>query len=194
MMAKDKSSENVTTLSTRFDDAELAKLKDAADAKQWSLSQLIRVGAYEKAANILNARSPAAYPVRRLLERVVKQLIQPEVMIRDELGTESRISDIPEEILLDPYCTCYATKLKDEDVLELIGIFRKFGAELETIFEDELMRLTANSDNASLLDPAISQSETPASRAPTSAPSEVNPKKTLRRAGKSNTSKANRKE
>ncbi len=169
-MAKQDSTAS-TTLSTRFDEQELALLRQATEKKQWSLSQLIRVGAYEKAVNIVNANSPAAYPVRRLLAEVVQQLFEAKVMVSDNYGPEGPCEFEPEHFGVHPDCDVYATTLKVEDGLGLVEGMRKLGAELAPMFAEELRRVFfAGEPAGGLIDPTVGASQT--SDEPTERPSD----------------------
>ncbi len=170
---KKEDAAGTTTLSARFDEREMVALRQAADAKQWSLSQLIRSGAYEKAVNVLNAQSPAVSAVRRLLCDVVQQLFEAKVMI-EELSERNAV---PVELTKTVWTSdhdeseCFATTLQREKGQQLIDAMRKLGAELAGLFADEMMRLRAFDVPDQLLDPALPSPEA-TDAIPTSPPAE----------------------
>lgn len=189
-MAKDEAGNVNTTLSTRFDDREMATLKQAADAKQWSLSRLIRAGAYEKAVNILNAQSMASYSVRRLLSELAEQLFNPKVMMSsghpDDPGQE-----------FDPYLLgdrfppdveIYSPPLNKETALKIVESMKKLGAELAPMFNEEIIRASAPNEVFGgwhgLKDPSLQSADESQPAAPQPSKEGKNPpkKSTSRRA------------
>lgn len=163
---KKRGSDTMTTLSARFDESEIAKLREAAEARQWSLSQLIRAGAYEKAVNILNTRHIGVFGVQRLLERVAEQLFAPKVMVDPGVPGEPTV-EFDNEMLNPEYFVylggvrVHANPLDFEVGRQLAEVMRKFGAELSVLFLKEMMRVTAADTKVELLDPHSSPSSVP---------------------------------
>jgi hypothetical protein len=162
-----------TTLSTRFDERELGLLRQAAEKKQWSLSQLIRVGAYEKAVNIVNANSPAAYPVRRLLAKVLTQLFEAKVMELDLCHPYAE----PRELVPSQYGNAFdetevfASTLDKGALASLSIAIQSLGAELAPMLNEEFIRAFVDRDTVgNLIDPTIGASQTP--DGPTKRPSD----------------------
>lgn len=143
---------SATTLSARFDEKELEVLKRAADLRQWSFAQLIRAGAYEKAVNIVNAATERSYPVRRLIARIIEQLIQPKLIaIFNDRGDEELSLDERSRLVeLWNHAQGYdfgsgwddlgCTTLHRDHVEKLAVAIRALGSELGTIVVDELQR------------------------------------------------------
>lgn len=154
-MAKQDSGAN-TTLSTRFDEQELALLRQAAKRKQWSLSQLIRVGAYEKAVNIVNANSPAAFSVRRLLAQVVTQLFNARVMVSAEgPWVEEPAVFQPSMFNISDDVKVYATTLESGELDQLSQAIHGLGAELAPMLNEEFIRAFADRAVGKLIDPTV---------------------------------------
>ena len=155
-MAKD----GMTTVTTRFNDAELATLKRAVSTKEWSLAQLVRAGAYEKAVNIVNASGSASHAVRRLLSSILSQLLDAKIEI---WGTNSQGDDVILECV-ERLDEATPTNLSRDEVDRLITVIRRLGAELAPLLAEERDRLHSDDDSrlADLIDPNSSvESETP---------------------------------
>jgi uncharacterized protein (DUF1778 family) len=152
------SEDSPTTLSTRFDEQEMALLRQAAEKKQWSLSQLLRAGAYEKAVNIINAQSTAVYPVRRLLSEVLTQLIHPRLMLCDDGDDGDGFLEEfdPDRHQGAPAHLLSSTSLGQGVAAQLAEAIRRLGAELAPMLLDECTRLVADQDSVGeLIDPAV---------------------------------------
>ncbi len=116
-----------TTLSTRFDEKEMEFLRKAAAARQWSLSQLIRIGAVEKAVHIANTKSAALPAVRRVLAAVTEHLLNTDGICMED-GEKAKVAPL------------------DKDVWAgFIRSLRSLGAELEPLLEAEHERISKGS-------------------------------------------------
>jgi len=196
---KKHESDPVTTLSARFEEAEIAKLREAAEARQWSLSQLIRAGAYEKAVNILNTRHIGVFGVQRLLERVAEQLFAPKVMVDPGPPGEATVEfdnemlnpgyfDFPEHVRV------HANPFDFEVGPQLADVMRKFGAELSTLFLKEVMRVTAADTKVELLDPHSPPSSVPEGASEQAADADTGAKEKQATRGRRRSSRAKSKE
>ncbi|MBI5865163.1 MAG: hypothetical protein HZB38_11770 [Planctomycetes bacterium] len=139
----------VVTLSARFDAAETLILRQAADLRQWSLSQLVRAGAYEKAVNIVNARGDGALAVRLILADVVRQFFYPTVWVTPfGQSVERRYGDDDQDgdsVRVEP--------LDDVSIKQFIDAIRKLGPELADMLLDEVKRACVPATTAKLIDP-----------------------------------------
>jgi len=157
-----------TPLTARFSAKEHETLRSAAETKGWSLAQLIRIGAYEKAVNILNATGEASYAVREVIGRVVKQLIAPELEC-ERFGGEMeplRVPRLDDEAIkelggddtlgLGGVDGIAPTQLSPNDLEPLLLTMRALGAELAPMVEQEFVRLTLGDPStlSKLIDPS----------------------------------------
>ncbi len=141
-----------TTLSTRFGEEELEVLKRAADAKGWSLSKLLRIGAYEKSVNVLNASlGDGRHYVRQILEEVVRQLFLarfvgiPCQAPSYEDGVFELSSEERKEVCIpswkdNPGADVIVSELSVKTFRELLLAIRSFGSELAPFLEEEWQR------------------------------------------------------
>lgn len=156
-----------TTLSARFEPDELAMLRQAAEKKGWSVSQLLKNGAYEKAVSIINAHNPAVGEVRVVLGKMMKQLFDAEVWVKvDKRSGESFDTPFNESIYslaIQPMedevnVELYATKLPQATINKVIRAIRLLGAEIVPLLEEELMRATpAPTGLDTMIDPTESR-------------------------------------
>ncbi|HRX85967.1 MAG TPA: hypothetical protein P5572_13190 [Phycisphaerae bacterium] len=158
-MSKKASTNSLTTLTARFDQEELMMLRQAAEAKQWSLAQLIRVSVLEKSVNILNACGPAAHSVRRLLDRTVKQLFDARPLMAYEGTSEFE----PDQEWQDQHSIWWmgATRLSRDDASKLASAMAKLGGELAPMLREEIDRILAPEATEKLLDPSTVVSRSP---------------------------------
>jgi len=173
-MTNEKPKSTLSTQSARFDNRELDTLRKAAELKQWSLSQLIRVGAYEKAVHILNADSTAAYPIRRLLESMAKQLFEPEIILTDEtsIGPDGEFTEtVYDEEIYGRFGdnSLAPTSLHPDVADELVKAILRLGSELGPMLSEEVLRIRSpHNSKEELLDPILP------SQAPSSSPARSN--------------------
>lgn len=144
-----------TTLSTRFDEIELSLLSEVARAKQWSLAQLIRVGAIQKAIHVKNLSGASRPAVDQFAANLLEHLLTPEVFyLHDgqDISVEEAETEMQEHM---PGLEARARRFADWQLENLIRIIRTIGADFATVLEDELRRrtATATSSLSSLLDP-----------------------------------------
>lgn len=184
-MARDDGGET-TTVGTRFSAGELELLQRAAALKQWSVAKLLRLGAIEKAAHIINASGDNSHPVRNVLSRVVQQLRSPMYrLFREgkefsEAEYDHWYSGHDDLIEMDT--------LTEQEVIELGELIRKVGAELAPMLAEECARADARHGGLrQLIDPTLAASaaldEPPMSKEATSGGEDVrragpNPKST----------------
>jgi uncharacterized protein (DUF1778 family) len=135
-----------TTLSARFDEREMELLKRAAEKRQWSLSQLIRCGAFEKAANIVNATGPIAGTARDLVREVVSHLLRPRVEDESNQPVGALLADTGWHVV----------PVSERQYQDLIVCIRTLGSELAAWFEEEAVRLKLPPALSSLIDPMSS--------------------------------------
>lgn len=163
-----------TTVSTRFDEQELPLLKQATGIKGWSLARLVRIGAYEKAANIVNAAGDSVQPVRALLGKVVHQLFSAQVRFLGDSGSE--LSEDDRDEVLDSFSnvTCESESLSEATFKDFLKIVRSFGADLAPLLEDEFRRSQATKFDllTGLIDPTSASNPTASPSNPSEAKSE----------------------
>lgn len=126
-----------TTLSTRFDAAEMDILRKAAELKGWSLSKLLRVGAYQKAAYILNSAGEAINPIRHLVSSVVGQLFNASLVSNSDLAHEDMVY---EEMSIQGI---EISSISETTFLDFVTSIKALGDELAPILEEERLRLLA---------------------------------------------------
>ena len=159
------------TQGTRFNQRELDVIRKAADLRGWSLAQLLRVGAVEKAVHILNAAHPCASQVRRLLSEVARQLLMPQINQQFYAGDYDRgSSEVPHLILdrggtMDDYfpdialedCAdrmeVYANSLHPDKIERFVTAIARLGVELAPMLSQEVAALSEDGFNV-LMDPA----------------------------------------
>ena len=140
--------------------AELAALRQAAELKKWSLSRLIRVGAYEKAVNILNSNRAAAHSVRRLLADLLSQLFEAKVLTSSVESPDSVDLFDPGTYGIPAETNVYATTADRESVVQLVKAIRSLGAELAPMFTEELRRVSVEPETEfDLIDPTVVTSQ-----------------------------------
>lgn len=126
-----------TTLSARFNDSELEILRRAAEIRQWSLAQLIQLGAYEKAVNIINASGEHQLAIRSVLAEVAMQLVRPEIKAID-------LTDSPVEVDVDtflpPDVHVDASVLGEMEESAFVRAVAGLGSEIAPLLRDELAR------------------------------------------------------
>jgi hypothetical protein len=152
----------MTTLSARFDEDQLAVLKRAAGLKQWRLAQLIQIGAWEKAVNILNASGPGSYPVRKLVDELLGRVYEPEIRVSSgEWPDESdcRLDEVsPDESL--PASVLFVPPVRDSMIDELTRVMKSLGPELaDIVAELNRARKTSGELEAKLIDPSRAPGE-----------------------------------
>ena len=121
-----------TTLSTRFNQAEMENLRMAADLRKWSLSKLLWVGTNQKAVHIVN-HGIANQALRRVLADVVQQLFAPSL----QGDNDGEMLDEMER------CGGSLSCLSDRTFRNLIAAIEDVGEELAPILEEERHRLEA---------------------------------------------------
>lgn len=151
----------LSSLSTRFDDKEMEVLKKAAEVKQWSVSQLIRAGAYEKAVNILNASGPGALSIRRLLGRVAEQLFDAHLQNFDYQADSYH--RVPLERVFPGHAELEwaVSSLDPKSAADLVDALRKLGGELSILLSEEFARVqSSDSLEVHLIDPLLPSAST----------------------------------
>jgi len=165
-----------TPISTRFEKAELEILKRAADKKQWSIAQLVRVGAYEKAVNILNATGHLVPAVRSILGQVIDQLVEPKVVhTRPYSVGEARMDfnafehDFCQSI--DYEGSLRLSSLDDAALERFLKAIRGLGSELADLLSDEINRRNASDPHlvSEMIDPTLQASKNVPSEPPKNA-------------------------
>lgn len=164
---------STTPISTRFDKDELGILRQAAEKKQWSLAQLVRVGAYEKAVNVINSTGHLVPAVRSLLGKVIEQLLEPKVVHKRPHSVAAARMDF-NTFEVD---FCQSIKYEgslglstlDEAALErLLRAIRGLGSELADLLSDEIARRKASDPRlvSEMIDPTLPPSRSDSSETP----------------------------
>ena len=133
-------------LSARFDQQEFEVLKRAAEKKQWSVAQLVRAGAYEKAVQIVNATGGARSGVETVVSRVVAQLQRPDYDCYDLTG-ETRDPETGEDIPFGDTEEYYKLRVvpravSPEDFFRFVRVIRALGPELADLLEEVYRKST----------------------------------------------------
>jgi len=180
---------STTPISTRFDKEELEILKQAADKKQWSIAQLVRVGAYEKAVNVLNSTGHLMPAVRSLLGEVIEQLLEPKVVHSRPHSVGAARMDF--NTFGHDFCQSieYEGSLRlsalDEATLErFIKAIRGLGSELADLLSEEINRRGASDPclMSEMIDPALPPSKGTSSGAPAHEVTQATPQPRTKRA------------
>lgn len=156
-----KRTQDSTPLSTRFTPAEMEILKKAAKEKEWSLSKLMRIGAYEKSVHILNVNGKNINPIRRVLADVVKQLFDAGLHATDGDASLDMVYHIEDEML---HQNVGIAPLGESTFINLIAAIQNVGEELAPVLAEErerfVTRKTPGGDlRSKLISPSISQAD-----------------------------------
>lgn len=171
-MAKNEKqrTQDPTTLSTRFTPAETEMLRKAAEAKGWSLSKLLRVGAYEKAVHILNLNGKNISSIRRVLADVVEQLFGAGLYATDGDASLGNVNHIDNEMLC---LNVGIAPLNDSTFVNLITAIQNVGEELAPVLVEEHQRFVTRNTRggdlrSKLISPSIPQPDAELEPEPTS--------------------------
>lgn len=137
-------------------------LREAAEIRGWSVAQLIRIAAYEKAVQIVNSNSPAITAICNLVSELIKQLRKPRLLECSNgvaLAKGGGRLDPPMEFDQAKYDLgeklVFASSLDAAKIRQLVDAIRRLGSEITPVIERELDRFdSADKCVGTLIDPA----------------------------------------
>lgn len=112
------------TFSTRLTDKQKEWVEKAAEIKNWTPANLIRVAAIEKAAHILNISTRTRFNFRGLASKIAKQLVSPETWMTDHEDQRVEIGHPAFEGDLYPESSClyHGDVQKFKEAVEIGGL------------------------------------------------------------------------
>lgn len=131
---------SLTTYSIRLTPEERDRLEDALRVTGWSAAHFLTRAATEKAAHVLNARTPRSFDFDQLARRVATQLCAPEVKAFDQGGEPVDLARIEEQQGI----YFVADKFEEAAVHRLAEGIRLAGPEFDAKVIDECQRIVIN--------------------------------------------------
>lgn len=131
---------SLTTYSIRLTPDERDRLEDALKVTGWSAAYFLTRAAKERAAHVLNARTPRSFDFDQLARRVATQLCAPEGRAFNHGGEPLDLAQIEEHHGI----SFIADKFEEAAVRQLAEGIRLAGPEFDAKVIDECQRIVIN--------------------------------------------------